>query len=119
MTKRRTGRWALATFLREGVADTQAYIRADKTVAGDADRGKTLYSDACVRCHGGDGRKVNFKDEARPEHMGTVANDNPWEFFHKVSFGQPGESMPAGVNAGWTVQDIVDLLAHAQTLPVE
>jgi thiosulfate dehydrogenase len=110
---------ALATFLREGVTDTQAHISADKTVNGNADRGETLYSDTCVRCHGGDGTVINFKDEAHPEYIGTIANGNPWEFFHKISFGQPGEPMPSGVNLGWTPQDIADVLTYAQTLPVE
>ena len=49
--------------------------------------------------------------------MGTLAVDNPWEFVHKVRAGQPGTSMPSGMVSGWNIQDILDVLAHAQTLP--
>lgn len=110
---------ALATFLREGVKDTQAFINADRTVNGDAERGKTMFNGVCMRCHGEDGKAINSHDADDPEYIGTLANDDPWEFFHKTSFGQPGELMPAGVNLGWSPQDIADILAFAQTLPTE
>ncbi|NIN67785.1 MAG: hypothetical protein GTO63_24380, partial [Anaerolineae bacterium] len=62
---------------------------------------------------------VNFGDEDEPEYVGTIATDNPQEFLHKVRFGQPGinPAMPAAVDLGWSVQDVVDVLAYAQTLP--
>ncbi len=51
--------------------------------------------------------------------MGTIATGNPQEFLHKVRFGQPGSepAMPATADLGWSVQDAVDVLAYAQTLP--
>ena len=52
-----------------------------------------------------------------PVNLGELANDNPWEVFHKASFGQPGVSnMTAGVTLNWTAQDVADLLSYLQTL---
>ena len=109
----------LVAFIREGLVDVSQFINEDKTVKGDATHGKVLFNTGCSRCHGEDGKMINFSDEDEPEYIGTIANENPWEFFHKASFGQPGEHMPAGVNFGWTPQDIADILAYAQTLPTE
>ena len=62
---------------------------------------------------------MNFGDAAEPEYVGTVAADNPWEFLHKASFGHPGVPMPAGRALGWSLEDIVNVLAYAQTLPTK
>jgi len=51
--------------------------------------------------------------------VGTLAADNPWEFLHKVRFGQPGTTMPSATELGWSLQDVADVLAHAQTLPTK
>jgi len=109
----------LVAFIREGVADRSPYINVDKTVNGDATHGENFFSSTCTRCHGEDGKTINFGDEAEPEYIGTVANDNPWEAMHKDSFGQAGETMPAGLNFGWSMQDIADLIAYLQTLPTK
>jgi len=109
----------LVTFIQQGVADRSAYINADGTVNGDPARGETHYTAVCVRCHGSEGKNINFGNESEPEFVGTVAVDNPWEAFHKDSFGQPGADMPAGLNFGWSLQDIADLVAYLQTLPVK
>ena len=110
---------ALAAFVRDGLVDTAVYINADKTVNGDPAKGKTLFDDTCTACHGEDGKTLNFGDEANPEYVGTIASDNPWEFFHKAWFGQPGTNMPAGIDLGWTLEDIAHLLAYAQSLPAK
>ena len=107
----------LVAFVQQGLADTSAFINADKTVNGDPAKGKSLYTSVCARCHGDEGKLINFCDDAAPEYVGTIAADNPWEFWHKVSFGQPGEQMPVGINNGWLPEDLADLLAYAQTLP--
>ena len=110
----------LAAFIKEGMSDTAAYINADMTVkGGDPAHGEELFTGVCQACHGEDGKMLNFGDESEPEYLGTIATDNPWEFWHKVTFGQPGGPMPAGLNAGWTAQDIVDLLSYVRTLPTE
>ena len=107
----------LAAFIQQGQVDTTPFINDDKTVNGDAAKGKAAFDAVCTRCHGEDGKTLNFGDDAAPEFVGTLAADNPWEFFHKVANSQPGETMPSGINLGWTLEDIADLLAYAQTLP--
>ena len=108
----------VAAFIQKDVFDKSTIINADKTViGGDAAHGKQLFDSVCKVCHGDDGKTINFGDDAEPEFFGTIAVDNPWEFFNKATVGVPGESMPAGWNLGWTLQDILDLLTYAQTLP--
>lgn len=110
----------LANFLKHGLVDLAQVIdlKTKKPVKADELRGKEL-SDVCAGCHGADGKTLNFGTPDKPEYVGTVAKENPWEFVHKVRFGQPGSDppMPAGVEMGLTLQDALDILAHAQTLP--
>src|SRR5574341_638523 len=110
---------ALIRFLREEVTDITPYVNIDGTVNGDPAHGRELFEGTCAACHGTDGKRMNFGDADEPEFIGTVAADNPWEFFHKASFGQPGQPMPAGRALGWSLQDIADVLSYAQTLPTE
>lgn len=109
---------ALVAFLQQ-VQDMSPFINEDKTVNGDMEHGKVLYGNTCAMCHGMDGKLMDFDDGEGSEYVGTLANDNPWEVFHKVSYGQPGRSMPAAVTLGWSWQDIADVLAYIQTLPTE
>ncbi|MBI5824141.1 MAG: c-type cytochrome [Chloroflexi bacterium] len=109
----------LVTFIQKGLEDRSAFINEDKSVNGSAEHGETLYISVCIRCHGSEGRDINFGDDTEPEYLGTVANDNPWETLHKASVGQPGRKMPAGLNFGWSLQDIADLVAYLQTFPVK
>ncbi len=110
---------ALVVFLQQEATDISAYVGADGVVNGDPRNGRDLFGETCAACHGVDGRTMNFGSADEPEFVGTIAADNPWEFFHKGSFGQPGEPMPMGMALGWTMQDIADVLAYAQTLPSE
>ncbi|MEK7787511.1 MAG: hypothetical protein AAB658_19075, partial [Chloroflexota bacterium] len=80
---------ALVTFMQKEMVDTAAFINADKTVVGNPARGRVKYENSCAACHGQDGKKLNFGDDAEPEFVGTIAVDNPWEFFHKTAFGHP------------------------------
>ena len=109
----------LVAFIQSGTVDVSTYVNSDGTVNGESQHGAALYGPACARCHGADGKTLNFGTEIEPEYAGTVAADNPWEAFHKASVGQPGTQMPAGLNFGWTLQDIADLVAYLQTLPVK
>lgn len=112
----------LATFLKHGLVDLATAIdaKAKKPVKADLARGTQL-AVVCGACHGPDGKKLNFGKPEEPEYVGTVAADNPWEFQHKVRVGQPGSNppMPAGVELGWSLQDVLDITAYAQTLPVK
>jgi thiosulfate dehydrogenase len=111
----------LVSFITSGLVDVSPYIDAatKAAVGGDAAHGAELYASACVACHGEDGRMINFHDPEEPEFVGNIAQDNPWEFIHKVRVGQPGTAMTRGVDVGWSLQDIIDILTHAQTLPTE
>ena len=110
---------ALVAFVQQ-MQDLSPYINDDKTVNGDAENGQTLFVASCAECHGEDGTMMDFDDGESKEFVGTLAVDNPWEIFNKIAYGQPGaDKMPAGINLGWSWQDIVDVLAHLQTLPVE
>lgn len=110
----------LAAFLKHGLVDLAPVIdaKAKKPVKADATRGQQL-AIVCQACHGPDGKKLNFGKPDDPEYVGTVAKENPWEFVHKVRAGQPGSdpAMPTGVELGWKLQDILDILAYSQTLP--
>lgn len=111
---------AMVAFIQKAVVDKTPYINADGTAVGDAAHGKELYDSVCKICHGDDGKQLNFQaDEGGQEFFGTVAVDSPWEFFNKASVGQPGETMPAGLNLGWSLQDFADVLAYGQTLPTK
>ena len=109
----------LASFLKEGLVDMSQYIdqSTKKPKRGDAARGRVLYDGSCASCHGADGTAMNFGSEAAPEYVGTLAKDNPWEFTHKIRAGQPGTAMPSALVSGWSMENVMDVLAHSQTLP--
>ncbi len=110
---------AMVTFMQEEMQDVSPYIDADKMTTGDPASGKQKFEKTCAGCHGVDGKEMNFGDDAEPEYVGTIGVDNPWEFFHKVSYGHPGVPMPAGIGLGYTMEDRADLLAYVQTLPTK
>jgi thiosulfate dehydrogenase len=98
--------------------DTDQVIdRASKKAKGDQAKGSRIFVTVCAKCHGFDGKKINFGDEKEPEYLGTVAAGNPWETLHKIRFGQPGQNMPAMIAFPLEMQ--VDVLAYAQTLPTK
>lgn len=113
--------WDLVKFIKEGIIDESQYIDSatKKPIGADLTRGQSRYNSVCAACHGSDGTQLNFGSPGEPEYVGTVAVDNPWEFLHKIRFGQPGTEMPSAIRSGWTIQDVVDVLGHAQTLPTE
>jgi len=108
----------LAMFVSRGPVDTDQYIERDtKKARGDSARGAQLYQTVCAVCHGFDGKEINFKDEKKPEYIGTIARENPWEALHKIRNGQPG--VPMVSMAALSIQEQVDILAYAQTLPAK
>jgi thiosulfate dehydrogenase len=111
----------LVSFLRGGLVDVSPLINSETKAAigGDVALGEELYATVCTACHGEDGRLLNFHDDDEPVYVGTVALDNPWEFIHKVRAGQPGTGMPSGIDLGWSIEDVLNLLAFAQTLPID
>lgn len=112
---------SLVKFIQDGVMDISGNIDGEskEAVGGDPSNGQALYETTCTACHGADGRMINFGDEEDPEYVGTIALGNPWEFIHKVRAGQPGTQMPSAIEGGWSYQDVVDVLAYSQSLPVD
>lgn len=109
---------SLALFVSRGQIDMDLYIdRRAKKARGEARRGARFFQTVCAVCHGFDGTMINFGDEEEIEVIGTVAQDNPWETLHKVANGQPG--VPMVSLRALDTQDLVDIVAYAQTLPRE
>ena len=107
---------ALTLFVAYGQIDMDKYIyRASKRATGNIKNGARIYSSTCVRCHGQDGKKINFKTEEKPEYIGTVSNKNPWETLHKIRFGQPSKQMISLLFL--TIKDQIDVLSYCQILP--
>ncbi|MEE8373320.1 MAG: c-type cytochrome [Dehalococcoidia bacterium] len=108
----------LADFLKYGLINDTMYIDyATKTPLNvDATNGQARYEQTCSACHGADGRLILFGGE---DGVGNVANDNPWEFAHKVRAGQPGTAMPSAIVSGWSIEDVMDVLGYSQSLPTE
>jgi thiosulfate dehydrogenase len=110
---------ALVHFINEALVDMGPFIDAEAKapIGGDAANGAQLFTSICATCHGEDGLEINFGSEDEPEYVGTIAVDNPWEFIHKVRVGQPGTAMPSAIDSGWSMQQVIDMLTFAQTLP--
>ena len=103
----------LAMFVSKGQIRSESIIDTQsKAVKGDTAAGQSYFETVCANCHGLDGK---WDDQIPP--LGKLANDNPWEVLHKVSYGQPDEEMPALNAFGTSVA--VDILAYLQTLPKE
>ena len=109
----------LALFMKEGVIDTGKLVDGEGTpIGGDSRLGSYIFRRNCTHmCHGGAGIAINFGDDEKPEFVGTIASENPWEFIHKVRCGQPGTRMPSAIINGWSEREILDLLSFARTLP--
>jgi len=106
----------LALFVSLGQIDDDLFIdRKTRKANGDAAHGAPLFQTICAVCHNFEGKALNFGSEADPEFVGTVAVENPWEFLHKARFGQPGVAMVGLV--ALDLQNVVDILTYAQTLP--
>jgi thiosulfate dehydrogenase len=108
----------LAAFVKEGTIDTAQIIDANKKFIGDPAKGMAVFSSTCVACHGANGLNAQLPGltGAFDEFPGKIANENPWEFQHKVRFGQPGSAMPPQMRV-LNVAQIGELGAYNQTLP--
>ena len=104
----------LALFLSGALIDYSPWIGT-----GDDAAGRLFFDDTCTECHGPQGLSLNFGDSSEPEYHGTIATDNPWEFLHKIRFGQPATpDMPALFDAGVEDSVYADVLAYAATFPL-
>ncbi len=109
--------WDLAKFVLEGQIDTDDIIDEQGAFIGVAADGQAPYEAACSACHGTDGLAVPPGGDADFDaFVGVLSNDNPWEYQHKVRYGQPNTAMPPQQGLLTTAQ-VGDLGAHSQTLP--
>lgn len=85
----------LALFVIKGQINMGEYIDpSSKKAKGDAVKGKKVYDENCLRCHGEKGTDLGLARQAGfKSYMGDVSNDNPWETLHKIRFGHPGSKM--------------------------
>jgi thiosulfate dehydrogenase len=115
-----TDRNDLAAFVTTRLIDTATLIdAAGKFIGGDTTLGKGTYDGSCAVCHGADGLNPTPTGSAGgfEDFPGFIANDNPWEFIHKVRFGQPGTAM-APQDAVLDLAKLSNLGAYSQTLPM-
>ncbi|TAN43734.1 MAG: hypothetical protein EPN22_09080 [Nitrospirae bacterium] len=109
---------SLALFVSYGQVDMDALInRTTKKSVGDPTSGARIYLSSCTKCHGEDGKAINFKDAKNPEYIGTISNKNPWEVFHKIRWGHPGSHMLSLLFL--EIKEQLDVFAFCQTLPVK
>ncbi len=85
----------------------------DKREGGDAATGKVIFDGFCSMCHGFDGKLIDFGNGVG---VGDVARSNPWETLHKILNGQPLSAMTGAISRDESLQDALDVLAHALTL---
>ena len=98
--------------------EATSLIMPNGYVIGDKASGQQLYTEECEDCHGKKGRNENFGDRNAPAYIGTSANNAPIEFFEITNFGDAERKMP-GYYDDMTLEQIVDTLAYAQTLPTK
>ncbi len=109
---------ALSMFVAYGQINMANYIDSStKKVSGNIQNGAKIYTSTCAKCHGKDGKMLNFKTAEKPEYLGTIANKNPWETMHKLRYGQPKSQMVSMLFLD--IHDQVDILSYCQTLPVK
>jgi thiosulfate dehydrogenase len=105
---------AIATFVSKAQIDTPFIDMKTKRVTGDAIAGGVVFQATCAKCHGLDGKLMNFKKLPKEVFIGDAVRGNPQEATHKVRFGHPGTDM----TSFFVFKDslIADILAYAQDL---
>jgi cytochrome c553 len=108
----------LALFISKGQLNTESLIKqSNMKVKGRPQEGSLFFHTICVRCHGVDGRHINFnKKGSKPIFLGTIAKYNPWKALHKIRNGQPGTIMISFITL-LNEQDLMNILSYVQTLP--
>ena len=109
----------LALFVSEGQVDMGSFINLEtrELTAGDPARGAEVFQTVCAACHGFDGKLLNWGEGDENNYVGTEAASLPDEVMHKILNAHPGVAM-ANLRA-FPLQDAIDVLAYAATLPTE
>jgi thiosulfate dehydrogenase len=124
---------SLALFVAYGQVDMDLYVdRKTRKSIGDPANGGRIYLSTCIKCHGVEGKDINFKissafpffqnqlnvkDDSKPEYIGTAASRNPWETLHKIRWGHPRSQMISLLFLD--LKEQLDVLSFCQTLPTE
>ena len=119
-----TALWDITKFVLDGAIDTDRIIDQERAFIGDGAGGEARYTESCVSCHGADGLGNPFdllpgQPGASPDYEDfppKVAIENPWEYQHKVRFGQPGTDMPRLADENITLRDLANLGVYTQSL---
>jgi len=119
--------WDLTKFLLEdGIIDSDSQLVSGIVIGANAVNGSGLFNGSvnanvnCAFCHGIDGitpPPISQGGSGDPLDIFQIssANDNPWEFLHKVRFGQPGSNMPGTFGqTPLTDSDAFDILGYSQ-----
>ncbi len=107
---------AITFFVSYGQVDMDLYIdRSTNKSIGDNSNGGRIYLATCVKCHGADGKEINFKSADKPVYIGTASNKNPWETLHKIRWGHPGSQMISLLFLN--LKEQLDVLSFCQSLP--
>ncbi len=115
-----TDAWAVVKMVLEKTIDTDMYILPIDSPAepglifANATPGSIRYGELCVTCHGPEGAG-DFGEGVIPEHIGTLADVNPWEYFHKTRFGHPGAPMPILERIDPDLQTVANIGRFLQT----
>jgi len=123
----------IAVFIRTGLIDLKYYVdySTKQPLKANIENGREVFvRTKCSHCHGENGDQAASSTD---EFLGVIANTNPWEFIHITRFGSAGvvmpalkiklprdekrDKMPSGVKSGYDMQDMLDLLGFARTLP--
>ena len=108
----------VAAFVSRGQHDVRRAINGKtREVRGDRAKGRGIFETTCAVCHGYDGRLLNWGTKEEPEFIGTAVEISAAEVLHKIRNAHPGAVM---INLrAFPLQDAVDLLAYAKTLPTK
>lgn len=109
----------VALFVSEGQVDMASFINLETRtlIPSDVERGRAVFQTVCAACHGFDGKLLNWGEGDENNYVGTEAASLPDEVMHKILNAHPGAAM---VNLrALPVQDAIDVLSYAATLPTE
>lgn len=114
-----------------GWSDTPAPVYDQKRLKGDPVRGKQLYTDNCVACHGelgqgGEGTGVTFSRPREAPIMAPALNNSGFQASVSDAMlkatllrGRHGTPMPSITELGLKEGDADDLVAWLRQLPVD
>ena len=61
-------------------------------------------------------KNLTFRYGGSDIALGTLAVQDPWQFFHRTRFGTAcAPKMPVGIDLGWTPQDRRDVVYYVQS----